>query len=591
MAVNRYDFTHDKQEQYKALCTYGIGYNIPYSPVTFDRPINDPKKKFQNPKADKLFKAVMSRDIAHITVEGGKRGGKDVYALYSWANYLMLCPNRLHLATGQTINHAINTILEADGFGIRYLLPHGEKRKIDDRVVFMFMDFYGVIKEIHVFSGGESNDSEKFRGISYGSHYANEAINQHYNTIKEGASRTNASKWRKIIHTQNPLAGEFEYYSKYEKPLIATDDIAKDVYEKRVQLSAEYTKHKGELAKSIEDGRQKILQVYMKKFNLTSPGQIAENQSIYRKYLISLREVDFIMQKAYNEKYRHDYIIFEPYFENPNGVKNGLNFRYFHFTHDDNLSMTDIDREKIEDSYDKTGIVYKREIRGIRASSDNAIWPTLTDKNILRGPIPENSNFLRYLVVDFGMMNAFVVIDCDVEEDYECKIWQEYRFDGREQQEKGGNYVPPTTSFYADKIEEMINSRNKNFNDKYIAVIVDPSATPLINELKIRGINVKKAKNDVGKRREKEKPDKKTDKSIVGIWLVRDGFDKNMIKIHNSCIKGLNECYSYSFDPKKLALGEEIPLKEHDHFPDCVRYLVNTVVKNGGNWNKWQKTK
>ena len=86
----------------------------------------------------------------------------------------------------------------------------------------------------------------------------------------------------------------------------------------------------------------------MKKFNLTSPGQIAENQSIYRKYLISLREVDFIMQKAYNEKYRHDYIIFEPYFENPNGVKNGLNFRYFHFTHDDNLSMTDIDREKIE---------------------------------------------------------------------------------------------------------------------------------------------------------------------------------------------------------------------------------------------------
>ena len=100
MAVNRYDFTPDKQEQYKALCTYGIGYNIPYSPGTFDRPINDPKKKFQNPKADKLFKAIMSRDIAHITVEGGKRGGKDVCDLYSWAYYLMLCPNRLHLATG-----------------------------------------------------------------------------------------------------------------------------------------------------------------------------------------------------------------------------------------------------------------------------------------------------------------------------------------------------------------------------------------------------------------------------------------------------------------------------------------------------------
>ena len=30
MAVNRYDFTPDKREQYKALCTYGIGYNIQY---------------------------------------------------------------------------------------------------------------------------------------------------------------------------------------------------------------------------------------------------------------------------------------------------------------------------------------------------------------------------------------------------------------------------------------------------------------------------------------------------------------------------------------------------------------------------------
>ena len=79
------------------------------------------------------------------------------------------------------------------------------------------------------------------------------------------------------------------------------------------------------------------------------------------------------------------------------------------------------------------------------------------------------------------------------------------------------------------ELEKMIKERNKGIYD---AVIIDPSATGLINELKIRGIAVKKAINDVGKRRQKEQPDKKIDKSITGIWLVRDGFAKKKIFIH-----------------------------------------------------------
>lgn len=577
-----YDFTPEKQELYKTLIDKGIGWNINYAYGTFDLPLDRRDKQFLNPKAKDLFKAITGDSVQHITVEGGKRGGKDVYALYSWAVYLMNCPNKLHLATGQTINHAIQTILEADGFGIKYLLPHGEKKKIDDRTVFTFIDYYGLVKEIHFFAGGEVNDREKFRGFSYGSHYANEAIAQHINTITEGASRTNASKQRKIIHTQNPKAGEYEYYTTYEKPLIADDFQVSEIYEKRTYYSDLYKRNLGKLNANKKRVYEKLLETFIKKFNFKSEKELEANDKVRRTFLIKLREAYATEKKKYNEEFRLDYCCFKEYLENPNNVKNGLNFRYYHFTHDDNLSMSDVDREKIENSYDKTSVVFKRDIRGVRASSDNAVWDTLTDKNILRCEIPDKSPYCRFLVVDYGMKNAFVCIDCDVEYDFTCKIWKEYRFDGKKQELQGGNYKPPTNSFYAEQIEKMINERN---NKEYVAVIIDPSATGLINELIIKGIAYKKAKNDVGKRRKEVKSDKKLDKSLTGIWLVRDGFEKNKIQIHYGCRTGLNECYSYCLDDKKLAVGIEEPLKINDHFPDCVRYLINTVVKNQKKWS------
>lgn len=579
-----YNFTQERQIIYKQLIDNGIGWNINYAKGTFNLPQDNRNKKFLNPKAYNLHLAITGFGTQYITVEGGKRGGKDVYALYSWAEYLMNCPNKLHLATGQTINHAIQTILEADGFGLRYLLPHGEKKKVDDRTIFTFMDFYGMVKEVHFFAGGEVNDREKFRGFNYGSHYANEAINQHINTIEEGKSRTNASRQRKIIHTQNPLAGEYEYYTKYERPLIVKEYELIDIYDKQEKYKVAYKENKAELTANKKIAREQVVKLFLKKLKLNSEDEINRDDKKRRKLMLLIREAYATVEKEYNEKYRIDYCTFKEYYENPNNVKNGLNFKYFHFTHDDNLAMSDLDRQKIEDSYDKTSIAYKRDIRGIRASSDNAVWDTLTEKNILRDEaIPEKSNWARFIVVDYGMKNAFVCIDCDVETDFTCKIWKEFRFDGKEQEATGGIYVPPTNSYYADEIEKMIKERNKGIYD---AVIIDPSATGLINELKIRGIAVKKAINDVGKRRQKEQPDKKIDKSITGIWLVRDGFAKKKIFIHYKCSKGLNECYSYCLDPKQLAIGKEVPLKVNDHFPDCVRYLVNTVVKKVQRWGE-----
>lgn len=577
-----YVMNAEKREAYNSLVEKGIGWNIPYAKGTFiiDK---DGKRVLAQEKAKRLFDDFMSKEIAFITIEGGKRGGKDVYGLYCWANYLMVCPDTLHLATGQTIKHAITTILEADGFGIKYLLPHGEKVQIDDQTVFRFRDYYSKVKTIMFYAGAEVNDREKFRGFNFGSHYANEAIKQHINTIIEGKDRTIASKWRKVIHTQNPLAGSFGYYTDYEENLIADTQDLEEIAEEKQQFINALTKTKSDLKDLKTKAKSKIQKTYMDKFGLKTVEEITKNEKVYQHFMSSLanayRKIEYDYYSRYNlkpESYK-----FVEYYDNPNGIKNGRKFRYYHFNFYDNLAMTDKQRQDVIDTSDTTSVAFKRDIIGVRASADNAIWDTLTDDNITHEQVPDKSKGDRYLVVDYGMKNDFVVIDCDVDDNFVSYIWQEKRVSGRGLTKKfGENFIPPTNAMYADMIKEMIESRN---GGDYIYVIVDPSATSLINELIINGIAYKKAKNDVGVK-PKDNPDKRVDRSLKGIWLVRDGFAKKKIFIHHSCVDGIKECYGYALDDKKLLVGIEEPIKVDDHFPDCVRYLINTVVKKQSNW-------
>lgn len=583
-----YKWDKEREQQYLKLCEEGIGYNIPYAKGTFK--IEDGKRVFAQEKVKQLEDAILDRTTHFITVEGGKRGGKDVYALNCYAKYLMTCPNKLHLVTGNTINHAIATVLEADGFGLKYLIPHGIGRKEHNRFVFLFIDFYGVEKQIDFFAGAQYNDREAFRGYSYGSHYANEAINQHINTISEGRDRTNASKWRKIIHTQNPQGGSFEYYEVFEKPLKLPYEMQKSVEEQAKKIEKVLPKINNKYKLQYLQRKDKIDKIFTNACNIKEIKTLIEKKNenelyseLFKKYVIEIRNLKIDIENKYNEESKAECRNFRYIYENPNNIQNGLFFKYFHFNHYDNLSMTDYQRRIIEDSFDKNGVRFKRDIMGIRASAEGAIWDTLTEKNILRGEIPSYTDADRYLVIDFGMKNDFVVADCDVDNDYTCRIWKEVRFNGREQQKSGifNEKLLPTTETYADMVEELILSRNYG---NYTCIYIDPSATPMRNELLKRGLTVRSAKNDVGARRKKETADKKVDKSITGIWLVRDGFARQKIFIHEICKEGLDECYGYVFDPKKLMIGEEVPYKVNDHFPDCVRYLVNSVVKSVRRW-------
>ena len=51
-----------------------------------------------------------------------------------------------------------------------------------------------------------------------------------------------------------------------------------------------------------------------------------------------------------------------------------------------------------------------------------------------------------------------------------------------------------------------------------------------------------------------------------------------MIFFNDCCVNTFREFFSYIWDEKAAARGEDKPVKENDHAMDAVRYFVNTIL-------------
>lgn len=87
-------------------------------------------------------------------------------------------------------------------------------------------------------------------------------------------------------------------------------------------------------------------------------------------------------------------------------------------------------------------------------------------------------------------------------------------------------------------------------------IIVDPSALPLIIELRKNGFTQTPANNDV----------------LSGILDVQTMLQTGRLKIHKDCKHTLEEFGVYAWDPDK----DDTVLKVNDHCMDAIRYFVRT---------------
>ena len=227
----------------------------------------------------------------------------------------------------------------------------------------------------------------------------------------------------------------------------------------------------------------------------------------------------------------------------------GERYNYEHFTIRDNATITEERIHDIESQYDKNSVWYRRDILGERCNAEGLVYPMFNkDIHVVRkGDVQTEGDY--YVSSDYGIQNATVFLLWQKE--VGSKRWiclNEYYYSGRD------NHYQKTVSEHVKGLIQMLNGIEPR------AIIVDPSASALITEIRRKGYHVRRADNDV-----KE-----------GIDDVSTMLANQLLAFCDCCVNTIGEFGIYSWDEKASERGEDAPLKENDHAMDAIRYFVRT---------------
>lgn len=219
---------------------------------------------------------------------------------------------------------------------------------------------------------------------------------------------------------------------------------------------------------------------------------------------------------------------------------------YLHFEMDDNLTLTEEIKARYRAQF--TGVFALRFIKGLWVAAEGLIFDMFSRERHVVKELPTLSGDM-YVSCDFGMQNptAFLLWQKEAGTDRWICL-KEYYYSGREKMQQ------KTVAEYADDLKKWLDGA------KVEKVIVDPSAKPLILELKRRGLSVMSADNDVSR----------------GISDVAVMLNTDRLAFSAECKRTIQEFGSYMWDAKAAEHGDEKPVKANDHAMDAVRYFVRT---------------
>lgn len=242
--------------------------------------------------------------------------------------------------------------------------------------------------------------------------------------------------------------------------------------------------------------------------------------------------------------------------ENPHYSRglNGKDLFYQTFTMEDNPSLNEEYKAFLRRSY--TGVFFDRYVLGKWVMAEGAIYGDVLldsvyyeDRDRPKNLYSRQGHVEHWVSVDYGTTNPMVYLDAY---DDGSTVWvdREYYWDSRRESRQ------KTDAEYADDMIAFVGGGDPRF---WPGVIVDPSAASFRVELLSRGFYVVEADNDV----------------MNGIRRTSTALARGKVRIHRRCVDGLREMQSYSWEKKK-----EKPLKEHDHWPDALRYYTNTRMND-----------
>ncbi|ATF11612.1 PBSX family phage terminase large subunit [Brevibacillus brevis X23] len=234
-----------------------------------------------------------------------------------------------------------------------------------------------------------------------------------------------------------------------------------------------------------------------------------------------------------------------------------------HFTMDDNLTLSQKIKERFKRMF--SGVFFKRFILGLWVMAEGIVYDMFSEDVHVIDELPKS--FDRLIVGgDYGMNNptTFLLIGQKGTDFYVIREYYYGAGQKKGQSEEEAQSRQKTVAQYVDEFIQFLG------DDKPQYIFLDPSASALIIELKKRGfVNIKGANND----------------RIDGIQLVQQllGGHEGRLFVHRSCVNLIREFFSYLWDPKAQARGEDEVIKENDHALDALRYALFTI------WNLLRK--
>lgn len=246
--------------------------------------------------------------------------------------------------------------------------------------------------------------------------------------------------------------------------------------------------------------------------------------------------------------------LYTEYINNEEKLRNGSVY-VERFTMRDNLSLSEQKIQQFEAMF--KGVFKKRMIDDEWVMAEGGIYKDVLDDLLFYNDDEKplslygSGGFVEmFIPIDYGTGNPTVFL-LVIDDGTTYWIDEEYYWDSRATtiQKTDGQYV-------ADLIE---------FRDKFgpkAQCIVDPSAASLKAEMNLKGVWHCDADNDVEN----------------GIRNTSSLLAQKKIRINNRCVNLKAELGSYVWNPNKAKVGQDEPLKQHDHAPDALRYFVQTKV-------------
>ena len=219
-----------------------------------------------------------------------------------------------------------------------------------------------------------------------------------------------------------------------------------------------------------------------------------------------------------------------------------------HYVIDDNPFIDSRVVEEMKREYLGT-VYYDRYILGKWVLANGLVYPDFSKTIKIQEKANSYSNY--WVSIDYGIMNAVVFqLFGKVAGINEFHMLKEYYYSGRETGRALDDEI------YCHELQKFVDGLKIDY------FIIDPSASSLISMIRRRRLGkIKKANNEV----------------IGGIQKVITTARRGEIKVHESCVRTLQEFDMYSWSEREDA---EIPVKKDDHAMDSLRYFVNSVVSS-----------